>query len=296
MTSATPDASPEQGARSRAAARTAPRPAGEGTARRGAIKAHGTDLLLGTGTVVVLVLLWDVAERTRLLNPSVIPGPAAVVRALGAGFGIGAATSPFSADLVQTLFRLLAGFFAGTLIGLAVGVVAGTSRAIRDFLDPLVATANVIPAVITLPVIALWTGVGTETIILVTAYSTVIPIYRGAIEEIKGADRTLTWAAHSLGAQGPRYVRSVIMPLTAIGAVRNLRLALGYAWRAGIAAEILVVAQQGLGSLTFNAHQFGNIATMLAALITILVVGLVLDLAAVSLQGRVLHHRGLIGK
>lgn len=293
MTSTAPD----HGERS-VTAEVASRPNGEKTDRRVlvAIKAKGTDLLLGTGTVVVLVLLWQVAEKTKLLNPSVIPGPRAVMRALAAGFGVGAATSPISADLVQTLFRLLAGFFAGVIIGLLVGIVGGISRSVRDFLDPLVATANVIPAVITLPVIALWTGVGTETIILVTAYSTVIPIYRGAIDEIKGADRSLTWAAHSLGAQGSQYVRSVIMPLTAIGAVRSLRLALGYAWRAAIAAEILVVAQQGLGSLTFDAHQFGNIATMLAALITILVVGLILDLAAVLIQVRVLQYRGLIGK
>ncbi|HEX6446140.1 MAG TPA: ABC transporter permease subunit, partial [Streptosporangiales bacterium] len=186
--------------------------------------------------------------------------------------------------------------FAGAVIGVAVGVVAAVSRTVRDFLDPLVATVNVIPAVITLPVIALWTGVGTETIILVTAYSTMIPVYRGAIDEIKVADRRLTWAAHSLGARGPRYVRSVVLPLVLIGAVRTIRVALGYAWRASIAAEILVVAQQGLGSLTFDAHQFGNIATMLAALVTILVVGLVLDLGAMAVQSRVLQHRGLIGR
>lgn len=268
------------------------------SARRGplAVRGRGTDLLLGITTVVVIVLLWQVAESTGLLKPSVIPGPVAVVRALVAGFGAGAATSPLASDLVQTLLRLLVGFFAGTSIGVIVGVVAAISRTVRDFLDPLVATVNVIPAVITLPVIALWTGVGTETIILVTAYSTMIPVYRGAIDEIKVADRRLSWAAHSLGARGTRYVRSVVVPLVLIGAVKTIRVALGYAWRASIAAEILVVAQQGLGSLTFDAHQYGNIATMLAALVTILVVGLVLDLGVMVVQSRVLQHRGLIGE
>lgn len=267
-------------------------------ARRGilAVRGRSTDLLLGVATVVVIVLLWQVAESTGLLNPSVIPGPTAVVRALAAGFGAGAGTSPLATDLVQTLLRLLVGFFAGVTIGVLVAVVAAFSRTVRDFLDPLVATVNVIPAVITLPVIALWTGVGTETIILVTTYSTMIPVYRGAVDEIKVTDRRLAWAAQSLGAHGLRYVRAVVMPLVLIGAVRTIRVALGYAWRASIAAEILVVAQQGLGSLTFDAHQFGNIATMLAALVTILVVGLVLDLAAMVVQSRVLQHRGLIGR
>lgn len=262
-----------------------------------AVRGRSTDLLLGLATVVVIVLLWQVAEWTGLLRPSVIPGPVAVLHALAAGFGAGgAATSPLASDLVQTLLRLLVGFFAGASIGVLLGIVAAISRTVREFLDPLVATVNVIPAVITLPVIALWTGVGTETIILVTAYSTMIPVYRGAIDEVRLADRRLTWAAHSLGAGGPRYVRSVVVPLVLIGAVKTIRVALGYAWRASIAAEILVVAQQGLGSLTFDAHQYGNIATMLAALVTILVVGLVLDLAAMLVQSRVLQHRGLIGR
>lgn len=267
-------------------------------ARRGlaVVRGRSTDLLLGIATIVGIVLLWQVAETTRLLNPSVIPGPLAVARAFATGFGAGAATSPLASDLVQTLLRLLAGFFAGTALGMFVAVVAAVSRTVRDFLDPLVATVNVIPAVITLPVIALWAGVGTETIILVTAYSTMIPVYRGAVDEIKVTDRRLAWAAQSLGADGLRYVRSVVVPLVLIGAVRTIRVALGYAWRASIAAEILVVAQQGLGSLTFDAHQFGNIATMLAALVTILVVGLVLDLGAMVVQSRVLQHRGLIGR
>lgn len=262
--------------------------------RAAGIRARGASLLLGTATVVFLVLLWQVLDATRVLDPSLIPGPGAVWSALVTGFGSGSATSPLTADLLQTLLRLFSGFLAGVLIGLAISIVAGLSRAVREFLDPLVATANVIPAVIALPVIALWTGVGTETIILVTAYSSAIPVYRGAIDEIKDADRTLIWAARSLGARGWRYTRSVVMPMTAIGAVRSIRVTLGYAWRASIAAEILVVAQQGLGSLTFDAHQFGNMATMLAALVTILLIGLVLDLAALLIQARVLRHRGLI--
>lgn len=257
---------------------------------------HFQNLLLGLGATVTIVIAWQIANTTGLLPSQVIPPPADVAKAWAAGFGIGSSSSPLAKDLVATLVRLVVGFGSGVIVGVVLGMVAGIWRPVRDFLEPLVATVNVIPAVVTLPVIALWSGVGTETIILVTAYSTVIPIYRGATSELNLSDTKLNWAARSLGASGRRYVAGLLVPLALIGALKNIRVALGYAWRAVIAAEILVVATAGLGSLTFDAHQYGNIATMLAAIVTILLVGLVLDLFAVVSQSRLLERRGLISR
>ena len=123
----------------------------------------------------------------------------------------------------------------------------GRSRAVERNLDPLVESFRPIAAIAILPLAILWLGTGTPAALLIVAYAAFFPIVVNTIAGAKRVDPTLLHAAATMGFDAARRLRTVVVPgaLPSIGV--GLRIALGVAWTAIIAAELAVGAKSGGG-------------------------------------------------
>jgi len=149
--------------------------------------------------------------------------------------------------LLQSLGRVFAGFAVAALIAIPLGLAMGSSRAIERNVDPLVESFRPIAAIAILPLAILWLGTGTAAAVLIVAYAAFFPL---VINTTAGATRmspTLLRAAATMGLSRLTTLRTVVVPgaLPSIGV--GLRIAMGVAWTAIVAAELAVGAKAGGG-------------------------------------------------
>lgn len=175
-----------------------------------------------------------------------------------------------------SLKRVLFGFAIGTGAAIPVGFLMGWYGWARRLLEPWVQFFRMVPALALIPLVLVLLGIGEPAKIFVIAVSaflmSVISTYQGVIS----VERTLIDAARVLGASDGVIFRRVVVPASSPFILVGMRVGLGSSWGTLIAAE-LIAAQQGLGYQMSTAELYGRTDTIVVAIITIGILGLVMD-------------------
>ena len=223
--------------------------------------------------IVIAIAAWDVA--VRLADHTLIPGPIAVVHALGEL----AATGRLFRYAIASLFRVTWGFSLAVLVGIPLGLGLGWFRRGGATVGPILQFLRPISPLAWIPLAILWFGVGDGSAVFLIFIATVLPLTLTAIQAAGGVHRTHLAAARNFGLSNAAIVRRVILPAAMPELIGGIRTALGIAWLVVVAAEMIAV-NSGLGFLIVDARNAGDrYDLVVAGMVAIGVIGLVLDTA-----------------
>src|SRR5665213_272373 len=178
---------------------------------------------------------------------------------------------------LDTVIRLLSGFFLAAVIGLTIGVLMGRSRRAEDIFLPLVSILAPIPGLAYTPLFLLWFGPGQFSAVLLVAFVSSFPIIYNSWTGVKAVKEIWLRSAMAMGADDRRMFTHVILPGALPYILTGLRLGLAQAWRILIAVEMLAAVPWGMGWLIFGAREFLNTDAMMAGVVVIALIGLALE-------------------
>jgi ABC-type nitrate/sulfonate/bicarbonate transport system permease component len=191
---------------------------------------------------VVLVVVWQIWAST-LPAGSPAPAPLKVLQTLGDLLSAGSLVSA----TVQSLGRVVLGFAVASGLGIALGLMMGSSPAVRENLDPIIESFRPIAPMAILPIAILWLGTGTPTALAIVAYASFFPVLVNTVHGVSRVDRKLVLAARTMGISPWTVLTRVVLPGALPSILLGTRLAMGVAWTAIIAAELAVGAKSGGG-------------------------------------------------
>jgi NitT/TauT family transport system permease protein len=126
-------------------------------------------------------------------------------------------------------------------------------------------------------VIILWLGLGNATIIFVTMLASIFPIIYNSAAGVRSMTIKHIWAAETMGADKKTIFLRVLLPGAMPYIIAGHKLALGRAWRALVATEMVVATGYGLGYLIFEARTFMDTETMYGGIAMIAILGLIIE-------------------
>ena len=179
--------------------------------------------------------------------------------------------------VLDTVLRLLSGFFLAAVVGVTLGILMGRSRRVEDIALPLVSIGAPIPGLAYAPLFLLWFGLGNRSAVLLVAFVSAFPIVFNTWTGVKAVKEIWIRSAQAMGADERRLFRQVILPGALPYILSGLRLGLAQAWRILVVVELLAAVPWGLGWLIFGAREFLNTDVMLAGIVVIGVIGLGLE-------------------
>lgn len=243
--------------------------------------------LFQRSAVFLAVLLgWQLIAHTRLLPPTLLPGPSLVlntfVELLMKGHLI--------FHLAASLSRVSLGVLVGVLLAIPVGFALGSYPLVKAFFDPLINFMRALPPIALAPLVVVYLGIGESARLTVLVYaaffSATVVIYEGVV----ALEPLYIRAAQSLGANPREVFLRVVLPQTLPHILTAFRVALGVCWATLVAAE-LVAAQQGLGALIQNASNFFQIPAILVGITLIGLVALAMDQLLRTITSRFVSWR-----
>lgn len=179
-------------------------------------------------------------------------------------------------DILASLRRVLSGFALGTLLAVPAGFLMGWYPVCRGLLEPYVQFFRTIPPLAIIPLAIVLMGIGESPKILVIFLAAFLSCVISTFQGVVSVDKTLINAARVLGASNYAVFTRVVIPASSPFILVGMRIGLGAAWATVVAAE-LIAAQQGLGFRMQQAQIFYDLPTIFVGLITIGVLGLVMD-------------------
>jgi ABC-type nitrate/sulfonate/bicarbonate transport system permease component len=238
---------------------------------------------------LVLLAIWEFVSGWSPLAPGLrqlLPPPTAVVRDAWQLLMTGRLVT----DAARSVLRLLGGFCAAAAVGIPVGFAIGLWSLFEETLDPVVEFLRPIPPPAWIPLGILWFGVGDAQNMFILSLGALFPIVLNTIAGVRGVDRTLVWGALTLGASRGQVIREIVVPAAFPLVMTGLRIGLGVAWTALVAAE-LMAARSGLGFLIQSARYAFVAERILAGMVAIGLLGLAMDSVMRAFERRFLGWR-----
>jgi NitT/TauT family transport system permease protein len=175
---------------------------------------------------------------------------------------------------------LLMGYAAGILLAAALTVVAMSSRIGSDFLETAAAMFNPLPAIALLPLALIWFGLGSASVVFVLIHSVLWAVALNTHSGFLAVSNTLRMVGQNYGLKGLRYISMIFVPAAFASILTGLKIGWAFAWRTLIAAELVFgvsSGQGGLGWYIFEKRNTLDIAGVFSGLLTVIVIGLVVE-------------------
>lgn len=240
-----------------------------------------TRIILNVSSILLGVLLWYLITLIPTIN-TFLASPKQVYAAL---LSESAANGRFFKDIWISLQRILVGFSLAFVCSIPVAFLMGWYPKMRSIVEPWIQFFRTIPPIALIPLVILAMGLGEApkyTIIFVAAFLVmVITIYQG----IKEVDKTLIKAAYTVGASDRDIFWDIMIPASFPFILVGARLGMAASLTTLIAAE-LTGTTFGLGARIQGAQQFMDTSIVLLGIITIGVIGFVLDKILLLIEKR----------
>jgi ABC-type nitrate/sulfonate/bicarbonate transport system permease component len=185
-------------------------------------------------------------------------------------------SGPLLNDVAWSLRRTLLGLIFGGTLGLVLGTLTGRIAAWNWLLSPVFNGLRALPPVAIVPLVVVWAGLGEPAKVFVTSWAAFFPVWLNTHAGVASVDRTIIWAARSLGARGSRLLFRVMLPAALQQILVGYRLAISSTLICVVVAE-MTGAYAGLGYRLNIAYLVFRVDRMLACMAVLAALGIVGD-------------------
>ena len=148
--------------------------------------------------------------------------------------------------IASSLKTVLSGYLLGVVIGIPLGICMAWFKPVDRFLRPLFDLIKPIPGIAWIPVMITLFGIGLLGKAMIVFMTAFIACMVNAYSGIKQTRDVHLWVAQTFGASNLQQLFTVAIPTALPMIMTGLRVALGAAWSAVIAAELLA-SSSGIG-------------------------------------------------
>jgi NitT/TauT family transport system permease protein len=175
-----------------------------------------------------------------------------------------------------SLERVLVGYGAGCILGIAVGTLMGRIPIVAQFADPLLQLMRPISPVALVPLSIIWFGIGDLSRYFIIFYGVVIIMIMNTAAGVAATPNIRLNAAKCLGARPTQIFLRVVLPSAVPYVLTGMRVALGFGFMGIVAAE-MIAAQSGIGYLIMQSRALLRTDIMFVGLVTLGVLGAIID-------------------
>lgn len=225
--------------------------------------------------ILALALIWETYGRwtdNALLFPTLSETFGALVDNIRSGVLLMRAWA--------SLKVLLAGYAAGIVLGGALTIAAINTRIGSDFLETMTAMLSPLPAIALLPLALLWFGLGNGSLVFILIHSVLWPVALNTHSGFRAVSTTLRMVGRNYGLKGFAFIRKILIPAAFPSILAGLKIGWAFAWRTLVAAELVfgvASGQGGLGWFIFENRNLLEIPSVFAGLLTVILIGLVVE-------------------
>ena len=257
--------------------------------RRERLRVAIYSLLIGA----VLLGLWQAAVAGKPAGKG-IPGPVAVATTAAhmlahPFYDNGPNDKGIGLQLAASLGRMAIGYTIASVVAISLGVALGLSPVLYRAVNPYVQVLKPISPLAWMPLFLYTIRDSGQAAVLVIVMSSLWPTLANTAFGVASIKRDYLNVAAILQLSWPRRLLTVILPAAAPAILAGLRISVGSAWVAIVAAEMLI-GGTGIGYFVWNEWNNLALTSVIFAILAIGVIGVLLDAALGRLSRRLAYQ------
>lgn len=233
--------------------------------------------------VICIVFVWYLLTETGAVNSILLPSPKAIWNT----FFQKLADKSLLVAIGVSVGRVVKGYLCAVVMGICMGVLIGLSEHMYRMTKIIIQILKPIPPIAWIPLVILWMGIGENSKVFLIFLGGFFVVLINVIDGIRYIDPKLKEVATAVETPKMKYVFQLVIPAAMPNIFTGLKVALGTSWSCVVAAE-LVAASSGVGYMISNARNFGQMDVVIIGMISIGIVGKIMDEALKLIEKKVL--------
>jgi len=243
----------------------------------------------GLLSIAAVLTIWQLAAWSY--HTVLFPGPWQTAVAIVENF------STIADEIGNTLRRAVIAFGLSVVFMVPFGIACGRLRLLGAIVDPILEFLVTIPPPAVIPIVMILAGVGDVAKIAVISYAMVPNILINTIETVRQGPPMLDRVGRSLGLSRVELMALIDLPAAVPGIVTGLRLGVTASLLVTITSEMLL-STNGIGAFVQRSQESFHVASGLAGIVAIAIMGLAVNIALRVVEHRLLfwHYRSGLGE
>lgn len=251
-------------------------------------KKQSKNIVLPLIGVLSFLVIWQLLASSGITR---LPGPLSLVTdqrtrelLMYPFFDLGGLNKGLFWQTMASLTRVVQGYTAAAIVGIGLGILVGTNQNLDKALDPLFQFLRMIAPLAWVPITLIALPNVQLAAIFVIFITAVWPILINTTVGVQQIPQDYKNVARVLKISPRKYFFKILIPSALPYIFTGLRIAIGLAWLAIIAAEIVMSGVVGIGFFIWDAYQNNYVSEVILAVFYIGAVGLLLDRGIAYLQ------------
>lgn len=248
------------------------------------LKAKAIKIAIGITSIVLFFLIWHFSALQS--EVAYLPTPYEVGKALLNSFYKKDFTGHYMQEHVfASITKVFYAFLITISLAIPIGLLIGYSKYIEMALSPIIEIFRPIPPIAWLP-FAIFFFVSPFDVVYIISFGMFFPLLLNTIHGVKGVDKNLIDAGRTLGAKKLQIFKKVILPSSLPSIITGIKIGLGVGWMTIIAAEMVGVAEGGLGYYIWAMAEVGLFDNMFAGMVAIATIGYAMSFSIEIIEKR----------
>ena len=182
----------------------------------------------------------------------------------------------FMSTVLFTFSRITLGFLSGFLLGITLALLAGKFPLAETLFHPYMVTVKTVPVASFVVLALIW--IEGEGLAWLISFLMVLPIiYTNLLDGIKSIDKKMLQMADVFRIPFGRRLRFIWLPSVKPFLVSGTKIALGLAWKSGVAAELIGYPKGSVGEALYYSKLYLETADVFAWTVVIVALSVVLE-------------------
>lgn len=220
---------------------------------------------------MIFIILWEILANTNIFNTFLTSSPSLVIKTIIQLFN----QDNLFNHIFVTIFETFISFILATLIGIFVASILWWNKFISRVVEPYLTVINSMPKVALGPILIIWLGANTNSIIfmalLVSIIITIITIQNGFLN----TDENKIKLMHSLNATKWQVYKLLIFPSNIKVIISSLKINISMSLIGVIMGELLV-SKEGIGYLIMYGSQVFNLNLVITGIILLCLISYIM--------------------
>lgn len=231
------------------------------------------------GLLILFIGLWELLAQIGAINTFITSSPSRIIKTIGELW----ASGELFMHIGVTLFETLAGFLIASILGTLIAIGLWWSETVRKILEPYIVVLNSLPKIALGPLIIIWVGAGTNSIIAICVLICIIITIITMQNAFLSCDSDKILLMKSMGASKLKILTKLILPYSAPNFISMLKINVGMSWVGSIMGEYLS-SKAGLGYLIVYGSQVFRLDLVMTSTVLLCVLASLMYFAIALLE------------
>ena len=238
------------------------------------------------GILALFIGLWELFARLNIIDSFISSSPSRIVTTIKNLIE----ESNLFYHIGVTLYETLVGFLIAVGVGYIVALILWWSERLRRILEPYIVVLNSLPKIALGPIIIVWFGSGSKSIIFMAVLIGIIVAIITMLNGFLATDKNKILLLKTMGANKLQILTKLVIPGSLPTFISMLKISVGMAWIGSIMGEYLV-SRAGLGYLIVYGGQVFKLDLVMSATVVLCILATLMYALVALLEKLIIKHK-----